>query len=178
MEPVEDFLDEVVRLILEVKRSQIESIDKAAEVMSDAVVADKLIYIWGPGGHSSIFAEDVIYRKGELASVNPILDPGISMSHGAAREINGMERVVGFGNAVIEYNLIGKDDVIVIGSAYGINPVCIEAVMECRRRGAFIISVTSRQFSDNSKYAGAKHKSNKSLYEVSDIYIDSFVFSC
>jgi uncharacterized phosphosugar-binding protein len=175
MNPCIDYLEAVIGLLENVGKTEGNKMRQAAEIMSDAVVKGKLIYLWGPGGHSSIFAEDVLYRKGELAALCPIYDPSISLSHGGAREINGMERIEGYGRVIIEYHNIGKGDVIVIGSAYGINPVAIEGAIECRKRGAYVISITSPSFSDKSTYEGAKHKSQKSLYQVSDLYIDSYV---
>jgi uncharacterized phosphosugar-binding protein len=175
MNPALDYLDALVGLIKKAKESQGEKFVKAADILSNAVKDGKLIYLWGPGGHSSIFSEDAMYRKGELASLCPIYDPDISLSHGAAREINGMERVEGFAKVVIEYNRIGQGDVVVIGSAYGINPVAIQGVLECKKRGAYVIAITSPSFSDASTYANAKHKSGKGLYSVADMHLDSFV---
>lgn len=175
MNPALDYLDKVTELIKKIKETQNEKFKQAADIMSDRVAEGHLIYLWGPGGHSSIFSEDAMYRKGELAAVCPIYDPNISLSHGAAREINGMERVEGFGKVVVDYHRIGKGDVVVFGSAYGINPVAISAAMECRKRGAYVISITSPTFSDQSSYAGARHSSGKNLYQASDLYIDSFV---
>lgn len=170
-----DYLDAVSGLIRNIKDTQEEKFRQAAEIIAERVSGGHLVYLWGPGGHSSIFSEDAMYRKGELAAVCPIYDANISLSHGAAREINGMERVEGLGKVVVEYNRIGAGDVVVFGSAYGINPVAISAAIECRNRGAYVISVTSPTFSDASTYAGARHKSGKNLYQVSDLYLDSFV---
>lgn len=175
MNPCIDYLNAIENLIEKVKKTESEKMKKAAEILANAVVEGKLIYLWGPGGHSSIFSEDVLYRKGELAALCPIYDPSISLSHGAAREINGMERVAGYGKLIVEYYNIKKDDVVILGSAYGINPVAIEGALECRKRGAYVISITSPSFSDHSTYANAMHKSRKTLHQVSDLYINSYV---
>lgn len=173
--PSIDYIDKVIGLMEKIKATQYDMLSLAADILSDVVIADKLIYIWGPGGHSSIFAEDMLYRKGELASVCPIYDPSISLSHGASREINGMERVEGYGRVIVEYNKIEKGDVMIIGSAYGVNPVAIEGAIACKKKEAFVIAITSPTFSNASNYSVAKHKSGKMLYEVADIFIDSFV---
>lgn len=175
MNPSLDYLDAIQNLIDRVRITQKQKFQQCAEVLSDTIKSGHTVFLWGPGGHSSIFAEDALYRKGELANICPIYDPNISLSHGAAREINGMERVEGFGKVVIQYNGIGKGDTVVLGSAYGINPVAIQGALECKKRGATVISITSPGFSDASTYGGAKHKSGKGLYSVSDFYIDSFV---
>ena len=171
----EKFLENLDNLIIKLKSTQKDSFDKASEILADCVEDGRLIYVWGPGGHSSICAEDVMYRKGELAAVNPIIDPGISLSHGAVKEINGLERVNGLGKVIIKYNRVKKDDVIIFGSAYWVNPVLIEAVMECRKIGAKIIAITSPAFSDQTSFDGAMHKSKKVLYQLADIYIDCLV---
>ena len=175
MDPSGDYLDTLIELIKKVKNSQKEKFRQAAGILANAVKDGRLIYVWGPGGHSSIFAEDVMYRKGELANVCPIYDPNISLSHGAAREINGMERVAGFGKAIIEYHGIGMGDAVIIGSAYGVNPVAIQGTLECHERGAYVIAVTSPEFSDKSVYMGARHDNGKSLYQTADMFIDTFV---
>lgn len=175
MDSSEKFLIKICELINEVKDTQLEKIDKMAEVLADSVAKGNLIHIWGPGGHSSMFAEDVMYRKGELAAINPIIDPNISLSHGASKEINSMERLVGLGKIVVKYNRIKSGDVVLFGSAYGVNPVLIEAVMECKRIGAKVMSITSPSFSNQTTFEGAMHDTKKVLYELSDIYIDSFV---
>ena len=175
LNPYSDYLDGIIGLVEQVKTTQAERFAQAAEKLSDAVIAGKLIYLWGPGGHSSIFAEDAMYRKGELAAVCPIYDPNISLSHGAAREINNMERVKGFAEVIVKYHGIGEGDVVVMGSAYGINPVVIEATLLCRQRGAYVIAVTSPSFSNQSTFTGGRHKSGMNLYDAADLYIDSFV---
>ena len=169
------YLQAIKDLVTQMEESQAGSFDAMSSILADCVQEGKLIYVWGPGGHSSVFAEDVAYRKGELAAVIPIIDPGISLSHGVVKEINGLERVVGLGKAIIEYNRIGSGDVIIFGSGYGVNPVLIEAVMECKERGVKVLAVTSPAFSKNTTFAGAMHESQVTLYKLADIYIDSFV---
>ena len=169
------YLRAVIDLLDQMERTQAERFDAAANVLADCVEKGGLIYVWGPGGHSSIFAEDVAYRKGELAAVIPVIDPGISLSHGAVKEINGLERVVGLGKIIVEYNRIGNNDTVIFGSAYGVNPVLIEAVMECKERGANVLAVTSPSFSEHTTFGGAMHESRVTLCKLADIYIDSFV---
>ena len=170
-----DYLDSIIGLINKVKLTEKEKFTQAAEIIAKRISDGHLIFLWGPGGHSSIFSEDAMYRKGELAAVCPIYDPNVSLSHGAAREINGIERIEGLNKVIVEYHQISKGDIVIFGSAYGINPVAIGGAIECRNRGAYVISVTSPEFSDQSNYAGAKHKSGQSLYSVSDMYLDSQV---
>ncbi|MGI6403436.1 MAG: sugar isomerase domain-containing protein [Oscillospiraceae bacterium] len=175
MEAFSDYLETIKTLIDQVRDEESPKVAEIADLLAEQVLLGKLIYLWGPGGHSSIFSEDAMYRKGELAALCPIYDPNISLSHGAAREINGMERVEGFAQVVVEYHRIGPGDVVLFGSAYGINPVAIQGALECKARGATVIAITSPAFSDASTYGGARHTSGKSLYQVADYYLDSKV---
>ncbi len=169
-----DYLNILIGLIEKVRDTQHDKFDKAAELIAKAIIEKKMVHFWGPGGHSSIFAEDVIYREGELACINPIIDPNISLGHGALKEVNYFERVVGMGKAIIKYNRIKAGDVVVIGSAYGVNPVCIQGALECKRLGAVVIAITSPAFSDALDNEETRHTTGKGLNEISDIYLNSY----
>jgi uncharacterized phosphosugar-binding protein len=167
-----EFLEKLHTYIEKIS-SEEERIKKAAEIIITAMEKNHAVHFWGPGGHSSIFAEDVLYREGELANINPIIDPNISLSHGAMKEINYFERIEGIGKAIVRSNRIKKEDVIVIGSPYGVNPVCIEGALACKDLGAIVIAITSPAFSDYLQNDETRHKSRKSLFHIADYYIDS-----
>mgnify|MGYP000944888420 CR=1 FL=1 len=169
-----NYLNILIGLIEKVRDTQDEKFDKAADFIVKAISEKRMVHFWGPGGHSSIFAEDVLYREGELACINPIIDPNISLSHGAMKEVNYFERIEGLGKAIIKYNRIKENDVVVIGSAYGVNPVCIQGAMECKRIGALVIAITSPAFSDALNNDETRHSNKKGLNEISDIYLNSY----
>ncbi|MGI6326134.1 MAG: sugar isomerase domain-containing protein [Saccharofermentanales bacterium] len=120
-----------------------------------------------------MFAEDVLYREGELALINPIIDPSISLGHGGLKEINYFEKIADIGTAVVKSNNIKADDVVIIGSAYGVNAVCIQGAIDCKKVGASVIAITSPSFSDALDNDETKHESGKLLYQIADIYINS-----
>ncbi len=169
-----EYLQELIILIEKVAVSQDEMFDKSAQLIADALESRHMVHFWGPGGHSSIFAEDVLYREGELALINPIIDPSISLGHGAMKEINYFERIEQIGTAAIQSAGISQDDVVVIGSAYGVNPVCIQGALECKKAGAKIVAVTSPAFSDALDNDLTKHESGRSLYQLADYTLNSF----
>lgn len=169
-----DYLNIIIGLIEKVRDTQLEKFDTAAEIIVKAISEKRMVHFWGPGGHSSIFAEDVMYREGELACINPIIDPNISLGHGALKEVNYFERVEGLSKAIIKYNRVKAGDVMVIGSAYGVNPVCIQGALECKRVGAVIIAVTSPAFSDALDNEETRHSNGMGLNEISDIYLNSY----
>ena len=158
----------------QIRDAQDEVFEKATDILADALEQEKLLYFWGPGGHSSIFAEDVLFREGELAYINPILDTNISLGHGALKEVNYFERIGGLGRAIIKYHRVGEGDVLVVGSPYGVNPVCIEGTLYAKERGATIIAVTSPKFADHHDNEATSHASGRTLNKIADIVVNSF----
>ena len=169
-----DYLNILINLIEKVRDTQDDKFDRASDIIVNAIMEGKMIHFWGPGGHSSIFAEDVMYREGELACINPIIDPNISLGHGALKEVNYFERVEKMGKVIVKYNRIKAGDVMVIGSAYGVNPVCIQGALESKRVGAEVIAVTSPAFSDALDNEETRHANGKGLNEIADVYINSY----
>jgi uncharacterized phosphosugar-binding protein len=169
----EQYLTVVSEIIQKIAHEEQESIDKAADVLADFVMQDKLINVFGPGGHSNLAAEEVLWRAGGLACVNPILDPGTSLFFGAKRS-NYVERTPGYAKAVLDTYGVHKGDVLVIVNAYGINSVTIDSALECRERGVVSIAITSKSFGEHvPKGAASRHPSGKNLHQVADMYINS-----
>lgn len=167
------YLTAVSEIIQKIAHEEQESIDRAAEVLADFVMKDKLINVFGPGGHSNLAAEEVLWRAGGLACVNPILDPGTSLFFGAKRS-NYVERTPGYAKAVLDTYGVHKGDVLVIVNAYGINSVTIDSALECKERGVTSIAITSKSFCHHvPKGVASRHPSGKNLYEIADMYINS-----
>jgi uncharacterized phosphosugar-binding protein len=173
---VNEYTGAVVALLEKIAETQKEKIEKAAEIFAETMAKDKLVHVIGTGGHSMMPVEEVLCRHEGLVTFNPIYDPGISLSHGAVKAIFGLEGVPGYGRAILEYNRIKPGDVMLITSAYGANLVTIEIATEAKKMGAYTIAITSPRFSQSvPKDQHYRHPSNKNLYEVVDMYIDSHV---
>jgi uncharacterized phosphosugar-binding protein len=148
---------------------------EAAAAAARAVAADGLLHVIGPGGHSNMAAEEVLWRAGGPAFVNAILDPGTNLIHGAKRS-NYVERLPGYAARVFDAYRLGRvpGEVIVIVNAYGINAMCIDSALEARKRGMVSIGITSRAFAD--KLAAdhpSRHPSCRNLYQEVDFFIDN-----
>lgn len=174
MKAHKEYLSKLISILESIRDTQDDRFEQAAVVIADALDAGRMVHFWGPGGHSSIFAEDVLYREGELALINPILDPSISLSGGAMKEIEYYERIAEIGAAIMRANNVKSGDVVVIGSAYGVNPVCIEGALAAKKLNATVIAVTSQLFSDALDNDETRHVDGTSLYSIADIYINSF----
>ena len=55
----EFYLKKVTEILEKIEKESCESITQAAELMSEAIVADKLIHVVGTGGHSNIGAMEL-----------------------------------------------------------------------------------------------------------------------
>jgi len=147
---------------------------KAAEVMARSIMADGMIHVIGPGGHSNMAAEEVLWRAGGLAPINAILDAGTNLIHGAKRS-NVIERTPGYAARVLDAYRAGlvPGEVIIIVNAYGINAMCIDTVLEARKRKMTSIAITSREFADRlAPDHPSRHSSGKNLYQEADYFIN------
>lgn len=162
----------LMRRILDEER---EALDAAAATLAEQIEADRLVHIFGPGGHSNLATQEVFFRAGGLMHVSAILDEGTLLSNGALRSM-AMERTPGYGRLVIADAGLGKADMLILANAYGINAALIDAAQEARARGAFLIGVSSRQHAESTAPDHpARHPSMKNLHDIVDIAVDTKV---
>lgn len=172
---MQEFFDQAVGYLTRIREEERGRIDTVAKVIADQIEKDKLIYIWGPGGHSNMNATEVFFRAGGLMHVSAILDEGTMLSSGALRSM-AIERTPGYGKIVIEDNQIGKGDLLIIANAYGINAACLDAAFTAKALGATTIAITSVGHADNIPADHpARHPSHVNLYKACDYYIDTKV---
>jgi len=152
----------------------IELIQRASRVVAESIAKEEPVHIIGPGGHSNMAAEEVLWRAGGLAPINAILDPGTNLIHGAKRS-NVIERTPGYAVKVLDAYRVGRKpgEVIVIANAYGVNAMCIDTVLEAKKRKMVTIGITSRSFADVlSKDHPSRHPSGKNLYQEVDYFLN------
>ena len=115
-------IDGILQKILEEEAA----FNKAAEAIAKRVAEDRLIFVFGTGGHSIMGAEEVFSRAGGFACVNAMLDPGLSYLNGS-RRTTLTERTVGYGKTVVDFYEIAQGDIVIIENVNGINAVTIES---------------------------------------------------
>lgn len=169
----EFYLEKVKSLISDIESSNKESLDKASNILAEAIEKDQLIHVIGTGGHSNIGAEEMFYRAGGLVPINPILDQGTALICGAIRS-TVIERCPGYGKAVLDSYKVAGNEPIIIVNAYGINSMTIDVALESKKRGMPTIGITSRSFADTvGKDHPARHPNGQNLYEIVDVFIDN-----
>lgn len=68
------YLPAVVELLNKIESEQYENIKAAAELMADAVQQDKLINVYGGGGHTTLPVGEMFFRAGGLCNINPCME--------------------------------------------------------------------------------------------------------
>lgn len=165
---IADHIDRIVK-------TSWQSIIRAGKAVAAKVASDEIVYVYGPGGHSNLAAQEVFFRAGGLANVSAILDGGTLLSGGALRSM-AVERLPGYGRLVIDDNGLTTGDLLILVNAYGINAALIDAAMRSREVGASIIGVSSRIHADSTPLDHpARHPSKGNLHDLVDIHVDTCV---
>ncbi len=160
--------------IEKVNKEQTENIKKAASLMADAIESDKLINVYGGGGHTTLCMGEMFFRAGGLANINPLMETGLSVFNQALKYLE-FERTVNYGAAIIKYYNLQKDDLLIIFHNIGINPATIDAAQEAKKRGVKIIAVSSSIWQNEmSKDHFIRHPNKKNLFDYADICIDDY----
>ncbi|QGQ94254.1 sugar isomerase domain-containing protein [Paenibacillus psychroresistens] len=158
---VQDNLDKVLE-------TQIEAMEKTAQLFADTVENGSTIYITGCS-HSSIFAQEVFYRAGGFMLMNPIFLPGMTLETFPPTRTSKYERISGIAAAVLSETKIKQGDVLVIASVSGRNTVPIELALWAIENGVKVVALTSMSYSSDSL---SRHSSGKRLFELADIILD------
>lgn len=168
----EQYLEALTALLQGIAATEGAALDAAASLVADQVAADRLVHVYGPGGHSNLGAQEIFFRAGGLMHVSAILDEGTLISSGALRSM-AMERLPGYGRLVVTNAGIGPDDLLLLVNAYGINAALIDAALTARERGATTIGVSSTQHATNTAPDHpARHPSKANLHDVVDVHVD------
>lgn len=169
------YLARATDLMARILAEEAEPTREAASRIADQIAADRLVHVFGPGGHSNLASQEIFFRAGGLMHVSAILDEGTLLSNGALRSM-AIERTPGYGRVVIADRDLGPDDLLILVNAYGINAALIDAAIEARRRGVFLIGVSSRAHAENTRSDHpARHPTKQNLHDIVDIAIDTKV---
>ena len=168
------YVENAIKNIREVAEKQADNIHAAAELMADAIANDRLISVYGGGGHTTLCMGEMFFRAGGLCNINPIMETGLSVFNQALKYLE-LERTVNYGSAIMKYYDLQKDDVLIIFHNIGINPATIDAAMEAKKAGAKIIAVSSSAWQEGMpKDHFIRHPNKKNLFDFADVCIDDY----
>jgi uncharacterized phosphosugar-binding protein len=163
------YLEKGRELLQRLQDWQLGNIEQAAEMIAQAIAEGHTFYAWG-GPHSSLPVQDIFWRAGGLAIVNPVLTHGLSLEVGPIYLTSFLERAEGAGQEF--FGGIGAEpgDVILLVSTSGRNPFPIEMAMSAKEAGLKVIGMTSMTYTNS---VTSRHSSGKKMYEYCDIVLDN-----
>jgi len=168
------YLDATIDLLRKIEAEQRENIDKAASMMADAIEQDRLIHVYGGGGHTTLVMGEMFFRAGGLANINPLMETGLSVFNQALKYLE-LERCVNYGRSIMKYYRLQPDDVLILFHNIGINAATIDAAMEAKEQGAKIIAVSSSRWQEQMPADHfIRHPNGKNLFDLADVCIDDY----
>jgi len=168
------FFDRTMSLLQELKRTQGEVIQKAAELCADRIARGGLVFLFG-NGHSRMMCEEMTPRQGCYAGFVALVETALS-NHAAIVGANGLraplylENYEGYAEQILEGFHFGPNDAFIIISTSGIRPVVVEMAVGAQARGLPVIVIVSKAHCEEAKPA---HSSGKKLTDCADIVIDN-----
>ena len=156
-----EYFKVIEELLKEVEATQSGNITRAGEMIAQSIMDGGILQAFG-SGHSFAAAIEITNRAGGLIPAKAIKEPAGGM----------YETIEGVGNLFLKRSDIRKEDIVVLISNSGRNPLPIEIALKCHEIGAKIIVVTSLE---SSKELSSKHSCGKNLWELGDVVLDNRV---
>ncbi|GAA3140861.1 SIS domain-containing protein [Streptomyces rameus] len=168
--PADLFFDAAIGLLQRVRDEEAEAITAAGTLLADTVTAGGRLFAFG-AGHSSLAAQDVVYRAGGLALMNLLAVPGVvGVDVTPATLGSALERVDGLAGAVLDTSPLRAGDALVIISLSGRNALPVEMALHARALGIHVIGVTSVAYAAETT---SRHTTGTFLKDHCDIVLDS-----
>lgn len=166
----DQFFDAAIDLLQRVRDEEAESIAAAGTLLADTVTDGGRLFAFG-AGHSSLPAQDVVYRAGGLALMNLLAVPGVvGVDVMPATLGSALERVDGLASAVLDCSPLRSGDALVIISLSGRNALPVEMAMNARALGVKVIGLTSVAYATQTR---SRHTSGTYLRDHCDVVLDS-----
>lgn len=168
MKKYNEYIENIKDIIAQIESGCSESIEKTAEVLSNALIGGKKIFLFGTG-HSHMLAEELFYRAGGLLNIQPVLIDTLMLHIDAAGSTKA-ERKEGLAQTIFSDYAMSAEDVIIIISNSGRNGVVIDMALLCKEKGLTVIALTNLRHTNAGK---SRHASGKRLCEIADIVLDN-----
>ncbi len=168
--PAAQFFDAAIGLLQRVRDEEAVAVEAAGVLLADTVAAGGRLFAFG-AGHSSLAAQDVVYRAGGLALMNLLVVPGVvGVDVVPATLGSALERVEGLAGAVLDTSPVRAGDALVIVSLSGRNALPVEMALNARALGVKVIGVTSVAYATETT---SRHVSGTFLKDHCDLVLDS-----
>lgn len=164
-----EYIDKIRDILLEIEHKEFETMSAAVDLIVNKILHQQQIFVFG-ASHAGILTEELFYRAGGLALFNPIFEPSLMLSTRPVVKTSDIERLEGYGEIILSHTKARNDDLILIHSVSGRNPVAIDLAIAAKKRGLDIIVLTNLSY---SKCVTSRHSSGKKLFELADVVLDN-----
>ncbi len=154
-----EFFDKAKEVMGKLEETQAENIHAAALLISESIQKGGILQAFG-SGHSYAGAIEVCGRAGGLIPSKVIRDRAEGM----------YESVEGVAPFLMRCVDIQPNDIFILISNSGRNPMTIEMADHIKKKGNKLIVVTALEVSSSST---SRHSSGKLLYEFADVVLDN-----
>ncbi|MCL2588511.1 MAG: SIS domain-containing protein [Oscillospiraceae bacterium] len=161
------YAEKILTLAGEAVDSQFDQIGKVADLVFASMKNGGLLHVFGCG-HSHMMEEELFYRAGGLAPINPIFETATMLHEGAIKS-SMIERMSGYAPYVLDDYDVKPGEVMLIFSNSGINSFPIEMALAAQEKGLTVVAFTSMNYKD----AASRHPDGRKLCDIADIIIDT-----
>jgi uncharacterized phosphosugar-binding protein len=166
----EQYIDAAISLLQRVRDEEAAGIGRAAEALASTVRSGGRIFAFG-AGHSSLAAQDVVYRAGGLVLMNLLAVPGVTGVDVVPAHLgSALERVSGLATATLDASPARSGDLLFVISLSGRQVMPVELAMHARERGLTVIGLTSLAY---PAAVSSRHPSGTYLKDQCDIVLDN-----
>ncbi|MFH9350462.1 SIS domain-containing protein [Kitasatospora sp. NPDC017646] len=166
------YFDAAIAHLNRVREEEADSIEAAAALLAEAITGGRRVFTFG-AGHSSLPAQDVVYRAGGLVPMNLLNVPGMAgVTMMPAPLSSALERVPGLATSTLDLTPATSGDLLFLISLSGRQVMPVELARHARDRGLKVIGVTSLAYPGEVSSA---HPSGTYLKDHCDVVLDNKV---
>jgi uncharacterized phosphosugar-binding protein len=165
---IQSYITRIKELCTKLETVEKDSLHTAALRTAQSIEKGGIIHVFGCG-HSHMMGEEVFYRAGGLVPVHPILIEELMLHKGAVQS-STLERSQDYAQSFLDQLDIRQEDLLIVASTSGRNPVPIDVALNGKQKGAFVVGITSLSY---SKDQPSRHTSGKYLYDAVDLVINN-----
>ncbi|HEY0731038.1 MAG TPA: sugar isomerase domain-containing protein [Chitinophagaceae bacterium] len=161
-------------VMTQIENTQMDQIQKAAEVMAKSIEAGRWVHTFGCG-HATIPVEEMYPRIGGFVGFHPMVELPLTFftritGDMGVHQFVFLERVEGYGVEIMKGYNFDPRDTMWIFSHSGINNVNIDVALEAKKKGMTVIAYGSAAAAKGKQ---TRHSSGKTIFDIADIVVDS-----
>jgi uncharacterized phosphosugar-binding protein len=165
------YFHRLIALIEKAASANDGALTEAAARFAESLEKGGLIHLFG-SGHSVLPTQEAFPRYGSFVGFNPLTDPHVMwhnvLGAGGVRELLWLERTENYIDKFLDHQPLNAGDSLIVYSHSGTNSAGIETALYAKKRGLFVVAVTSK-----ANDRPAKHSSGKRLRDAADLVLDT-----